>query len=59
MSWRCYAWKGGKTHLEKPVFNTVKDAVEETGANTSIIFVPAVLLLMQFLRLQMLELKLL
>ena len=33
--------KGGKTHLEKPVFNTVKDAVEETGANTSIIFVPA------------------
>ena len=33
--------KGGITHLEKPVFNTVKDAVEETGANTSIIFVPA------------------
>ena len=33
--------KGGITHLEKPVFNTVKDAVEDTGANTSIIFVPA------------------
>jgi len=32
--------KGGTTHLEKPVFNTVKDAVEKTGADTSIIFVP-------------------
>ncbi len=32
--------KGGQTHLEKPVFNTVKDAVEQTGADTSIIFVP-------------------
>lgn len=32
--------KGGQTHLEKPVFNTVKDAVDQTGANVSIIFVP-------------------
>lgn len=32
--------KGGSTHLGKPVFNTVEDAVSSTGANTSIIFVP-------------------
>lgn len=32
--------KGGSTHLSKPVFNTVEDAVIATGANTSIIFVP-------------------
>ena len=32
--------KGGQTHLEKPVFNTVKDAVDHTGADVSIIFVP-------------------
>ena len=32
--------KGGQTHLGKPVFNTVKDAVDSVGADTSIIFVP-------------------
>ena len=32
--------KGGTTHLEKPVFNSVEEAVQATGANTSIIFVP-------------------
>lgn len=32
--------KGGTEHLGKPVFNTVSDAVEKAGANTSIIFVP-------------------
>ena len=32
--------KGGSEHLGKPVFNTVENAVKETGADTSIIFVP-------------------
>ena len=32
--------KGGQTHLDKPVFNTVKDEVDKAGANVSIIFVP-------------------
>jgi len=33
--------KGGTKHLNVPVFNTVADAVEKEGANTSVIFVPA------------------
>jgi len=33
--------KGGNTHLGLPVFDTVKDAVDETGAEASIVFVPA------------------
>jgi len=32
--------KGGHTHLERPVFNTVADCVKQTGADVSIIFVP-------------------
>jgi len=32
--------KGGTQHLDRPVFNTVKDAVDKAGADTSIIFVP-------------------
>jgi succinyl-CoA synthetase alpha subunit len=33
--------KGGQTHLNLPVFNTVRDAVRGTGANASVIYVPA------------------
>ena len=32
--------KGGQEHLDKPVFNTVQEAVDKAGADTSIIFVP-------------------
>jgi len=32
--------KGGQKHLDKPVFNTVRDAVNSTGADVSVIFVP-------------------
>ena len=32
--------KGGTTHLDLPVFDTVADAVEKTGANASVIYVP-------------------
>ena len=49
--------KGGQTHLDLPVFNSVADAIKETNANTSIILFRQHLLQMLSLRLRMLELR--
>ena len=49
--------KGGQTHLDRPVFNTVTAAVKEANADTSIIFVPPAFAADALWKLQRLELK--
>ena len=49
--------KGGQTHLNKPVFNTVKDAVDKAGADVSVIFVPPAFSADAIMEQQMQELK--
>ena len=49
--------KGGQSHLDKPVFNSVQEAVDKTGADVSIILCHPLLLQMRLWKLRMLGLK--